>query len=143
MIQCLPSPAASTCPIYAFSGGLRLGNSWTALSGVWNGAIYGIDLVSQVLQSSFTSMEQMSLVLSNVHDPNVQVSLAGWSLGARAATRFAGVLERMGSCVRGIFALDDRRKLPFSPAEAQQSIGLVGLLCAAETVPAFRASALC
>eukprot|EP00913_Durusdinium_trenchii_P026160 g24541.t1 len=85
----------------------------------------------------------MSLVLSNVHDPNVQVSLAGWSLGARAATRFAGVLERMGSCVRGIFALDDRRKLPFSPAEAQQSIGLVGLLCAAETVPAFRASALC
>lgn len=76
------------------------------------------------------------------------------------AARSAGFLERAGQQVRCILALDDRRKLPFAPSEAEFRIeirieipkkraerearaGLVSLLCAAEAVPAFRASALC
>lgn len=70
-----------------------------------------------------------------------ELSLAGWSLGARAATCFASQLERTGKAsVECIFALDDRRKFPFSEVSLRS---LVSVLCAAESVPAFRTSALC
>ena len=35
------------------------------------------------------------------------------------AARSAGFLERAGQQVRCILALDDRRKLPFAPSEAE------------------------
>lgn len=58
-VECIRRDCTSP-PIYAFSGGLRFGSTWTALSSAYNGVIYSINLVGLAQQFGFTSMEQMS-----------------------------------------------------------------------------------
>eukprot|EP00434_Breviolum_minutum_P037666 symbB.v1.2.033407.t1/scaffold4146.1/size43890/5 len=161
---CSPEPSwPCTSPIYAFSGGLRFSNAWMALSMSSERPIYSIDLVSLAQHFGCTSMEQLIVLISRSIS-EAEVSLAGWSLGARAAMSLANCLERCGKTVDFIYALDDRRKFPFEATkrrnqqrrknelttlrqvdqmEIDRSQRLVNVLCAAERVPAFRVSALC
>lgn len=83
------------------------------------------------------------------------MQIAGWSLGARPACLLAGELEAAGiGSPRGMFMLDDRRKMPLLTlpsfaflAEANSpmcsTLAVVHLLCSGETAPVLRLGCSC
>ncbi|CAE8592592.1 unnamed protein product [Polarella glacialis] len=148
----------------SFWSGLLHISPQLALARVWPGELRGVDTIGQVGRCGFTSMQQLALSTlprllrlgrsSRGREVGevLDLVLGGWSLGSRPAAHAASQLEACGLTLRAVFALDDRRKLPFvatpsEPLPASSSMSITAatnnMLCASEPAPQFRISALC